>query len=132
MLVIATVYVLEFGAAALFICIIVPQLIQNLKTFTESADEYLPRAQDVLNQMTAAFRFRSIDLISLIETVNQYLCSFSNAINNILSQLIKAASNVIPNIAATFNFIVLNVHLYFYQRKKGAEIFKYSDTGSQP
>ena len=86
-----------------------------------------------LSQVIQAYNMRSEHSLFKIGVFsNQYLCSFSNAINNILSQLIKAASNVIPNIAATFNFIVLNVHLYFYQRKKGAGIFKYSDTGSQP
>ena len=121
-LAIATVYILAFGAVALLICMIAPELIQNLKTFAESADEYLLGAQDTLNQVTAAFGLRSIDLTSLIETVNQCLGSFSNAIDDILSQLIKVTSNVISGIATTFISIALSVYILSGKERLMAQV----------
>ena len=46
---ILTVYVLAFGIVTLILCMVVPELIQNVKMFAESSGQYLMEIQMTLN-----------------------------------------------------------------------------------
>lgn len=116
-LAIATVYVLAFGAIGLIVATVVPELIQNIKTFAENADQYLLQMQSSLNRFTAGFGLRSIDLTALIETVDKYLGSFSTAMDQVLSQLIEVTSSFISGIATVFISIALSVYIMYNKEK---------------
>ena len=106
-----TVYILAFGAIALLVSMVVPELVQNLYLFTESADQYLLEAQTGLNGFTETFGLPSVDLSALIDTVSRYLGTLSNVIEEMLPQIVEVTSSLISGIVTGFISVVLSVYL---------------------
>ena len=90
-----TVYILAFGAIALLVSMVVPELVQNLYLFTENADQYLLEAQTGLNGFTEKFGFPSVDLSALIDTVSRYLGTLSSTIEEMLPQIVEVTGSLI-------------------------------------
>lgn len=106
-----TVYILAFGAIALLVSMVVPELVQNLYLFTESADQYLLEAQTGLNGFTEKFGLPSVDLSALIDTVSRYLGTLSSTIEEMLPQIVEVTGSLITGIVTGFISIVLSVYL---------------------
>lgn len=110
-LAIITVYILAFGAIILLICLVVPELIRNLSLFAGSADQYLLDAQAALNGFTEQLNLPPVDLSALIDTVSRYLGTLSNAIEEMIPQIIEVTGSLISGVITGFISIVLSVYL---------------------
>ena len=106
-----TVYIMAFGILILLICMVVPELVQNLYLFAESVDQYLVDAQTTLNRFTEQFSLPPVDLTSLIDTVSRYLGTLSSAIEEMLPQIVEVTGSLISGIVTGFVSIVLSVYL---------------------
>ena len=62
-----TVYI-----SSLPICLVVPELVQNLYLFAYSADQYLLDTQTILNGFTEQISLPPVDLSALIDKVSRY------------------------------------------------------------
>lgn len=108
---VVTVYILAFGVITLLICLVVPELVQNLQLFAESADQYLLDAQAALNGFTDQFGLPPVDLSALIDTVSRYLGTLSSAIEEMLPQIVEVTGSLISGIVTGFISIILSVYL---------------------
>lgn len=110
-LAILTVYVIAFGAVTLILCMVVPELTQNVKMFAENADQYLLEIQISLNHLTDIFGFQSIDLSALTSTLQKYIGTLTDTINDMLPQIIGVTVNFVSGIANAFIALALSVYL---------------------
>ena len=106
-----TVYVTTFGALVIIAAMIIPELGRNIKTFTDNADQYLLDMQSTLNRTTESFHLKPIDLTYLMESIDQYLGIFSNAVNNLLPKIIKVTSSVLSGIVTLFISFILSIYI---------------------
>lgn len=108
---VVTVYLFAFGLLTLLICLVVPELVQNLYLFADSADQYLLDAQTALNGFTEQFGLPPVDLSALIDTVSRYLGTLSSTIEEMLLQIVEVTGSLITGIVTGFISIVLSVYL---------------------
>lgn len=108
---VVTVYLFAFGLLTLLICLVVPELVQNLYLFADSADQYLLDAQTALNGFTQQFGLPPVDLSALIDTVSRYLGTLSSTIEEMLPQIVEVTGSLITGIVTGFISIVLSVYL---------------------
>lgn len=108
---ILTVYLIAFGAVTLIICMVVPELIRNVKMFAENADQYLMELQAALNHITRAFGLKAIDLSDLNAALDQYFRALINTINSMLPQIIEVTVNFASKVANAFIALALSVYL---------------------
>lgn len=108
---ILTVYLIAFGVVTLIICMVVPELIRNVKTFAENADQYLMEIQAALNHITRAFGLKAIDLSDLNAALDQYFRALINTINSMLPQIIEVTVNFASKVANAFIALALSVYL---------------------
>lgn len=108
---IISVYALGFGGIAALICIVVPELGRNLMTLASNADSYLLELQNLLNNITQMFGLGRIDLTALIALVNQYLGDLSNAISDLLPQIVEVTAGVVSALATFFLALALSVYI---------------------
>lgn len=106
-----TVYAITFGVVVIVALMVIPELGRNLSTFAENVDSYLLDVQSTLNRTTESFHLQPVDLTYLIESIDQYLGTFSNAVNEILPRIMKVTSSVIYGIATAFISITLSVYI---------------------
>lgn len=110
-LAIVTVYCLTCGFIVLLIGMVVPELVQNLKRFAASADQYLLSTQNAVNDVTGDFGLYKIDLSLLMDKIDQYMGSVSNAIDGMLTQIVEITGSVISVTVNAFIALVLSVYL---------------------
>lgn len=110
-LAIFTVYFLALCVVVLVAWMVIPELVQNLRTFAEQADEYLLSAQAALNQFTAGLGLQQIDLTALVEAANRYLGSFSSALDEMLSQMLQVTSSLVSGVVTGFVSIILSIYI---------------------
>lgn len=106
-----TVYVLTLGALALIAGMVIPELGRNIKTFAENIDEYLFTVQSSINNTFEDLKLEPVDLTYFIESIDQYLGSFSDAAGKILPKLMKATSSVLSGIVTAFVALILSVYI---------------------
>lgn len=108
---IVSVYIIGFSALVLIACMVFPELGRNIKTFAESADQYILDMQASLNHTTESLGLSPIDLTYLIDTVDQYLGNFANMFNELLPKIMKATSSVISGLATALISITLSIYI---------------------
>ena len=106
-----SVYVIAFGVLTLIAAMIIPELWRNMKTFAESADQYLAEMQACINRIAGTFGAASLDLSYFIQTLERYLGTFSNAVNEILPKIMQVTSSLLTGIAAGFISVTLSVYI---------------------
>lgn len=112
-----SVYVIGICVIALIASMVIPELGRNIKTFAESVDQYILSTQAALNQTTETLGLAPIDLTYLIDTVEQYLGSFSNTFHAIIPKLMEATSSVISGLATALISITLSVYILTGQER---------------
>lgn len=112
-----TVYVLTLGALALIAGMVIPELGRNIKTFAENIDEYLFTIQSSINNTFEDLKLEPVDLTYFIESIDQYLGSFSDAAGKILPKLMKATSSVLSGIVTAFVALILSVYILTGKRR---------------
>lgn len=108
---ILTVYVIAFGAVILLLRLVVPELVQNVKMFAEDADLYLEEIQTTLNRAAEFLNLQSFDLSALTVTLEKFLGTITNTIDDRLPQIIGVTINVVSKIANGFIALALSVYL---------------------
>ena len=108
---ILTVYVLAFGIVTLILCMVVPELIQNVKMFAESSGEYLMEIQRTLNHVTDLLGVQPIDLSDLNAALGNYVRALADTVNGMLPQIIEVTVNFASGVANVLIAIALSVYL---------------------
>lgn len=108
---ILTVYVIAFGVITLILCMVIPELTQNVRMFAENADQYLLDLQTSLNHFTDSFGLQAVDMSALTSTLDKYLSALSNTIDGLLPQIIGVTVNFVSGIANGFIALALSVYL---------------------
>lgn len=108
---ILTVYVLAFGIVTLVLCMVIPELIQNIKMFAENSGQYLMEIQMALNRVTDMLGVQSIDLSDLNAALGKYVSNLADTINGMLPQIIEVTVNVVSGAANALIAIALSVYL---------------------
>ena len=110
-LAIITVYVAALGGVTLLICMLAPEIGQNLKLFAANADQYLLEAQNAINWVIETLHIQPVNFSNLMEALNQQLSTLSSAWDDMIVQIVDATANVASGIATGFISIVLSVYL---------------------
>lgn len=105
------VYLLGFGFIVLLLCLVVPELIGNVKLFIENADQYLMELQVFLNVISKRLGLAMINVSGLIENIQNALGSLSNTMDEMLPQIVNITSNLIGKVASFFIAIVFSVYV---------------------
>ena len=108
---IVSVYVLALGAIAALIGIVAPEVAQNLMSFAASADSYLLEVQRGINTFTDVFGLSRIDLTELIALVNGYLQNLTQAISDLLPQIVEVTAGLVSALATFFLALALSIYI---------------------
>lgn len=108
---ILTVYLLTIGIVALIICMVVPELIQNVKMAAENSDQYLSEIQIFINRITSTLGFQAVDLSDLNAALEKYVSTLADTINGMLPQIIEVTVNFATGVANTLIAVVLSVYI---------------------
>lgn len=108
---IVSVYVLAFGAVTALIVVVAPEVVRNLMMFASNADTYLMDLQSMLNQLTRAFGLSQIDLNGVIVMADEYLGDLTQAISELLPQIIEVTASVVSGIATFFLALALSIYI---------------------
>ena len=108
---IVSVYVLAFGAVTALIGVVAPEVVRNLMMFASNADTYLMDLQSMLNQLTGAFGLSQIDLSGVIAMADEYLGDLTQAISELLPQIIQVTAGVVSSLATFFLALALSVYI---------------------
>lgn len=108
---IVSVYVLAFGAVTALIVVVAPEVVRNLMMFASNADTYLMDLQSMLNQLTGAFGLSQIDLSGVIAMADEYLGDLTQAISELLPQIIQVTAGVVSSLATFFLALALSVYI---------------------
>ena len=108
---ILAVYLIAYGVLALIISMVIPEVIQNVKTFALNADQYLLETQNTANRFTEALGLQPIDLSNLIKSVESYFSTLSSLIDEMIPQIIEVTTNVVSFIANAFISLALSVYI---------------------
>ena len=108
---IVSVYVLAFGAVTALIVVVAPEVVRNLMMFASNADTYLMDLQSMLNQLTGAFGLSQIDLSGVIAMADEYLGDLTQAIIELLPQIIQVTAGVVSSLATFFLALALSVYI---------------------
>lgn len=111
LLAIVSVYVLGAAAITALVCTVVPELVRNLVTFAASADAYLMELQAVLNEITGLLGLSHFDLSQLIALVDGYLVDLTQAVSELLPQIVEVTGSVISGLATAFLSIALSIYI---------------------
>lgn len=103
--------IITYAIALVLICIVIPEVVQNILLFAANADDYLAELQALLDQVTGMIGVRRIDLSELGALVNQYLGSLTQAINSLLPQILAVTSNVVSWIATAGLSLALSIYV---------------------
>jgi len=110
-LAIVTVYVLTFGAIALLIWLVVPEIVENIRQVTENANDYLQNMQSFINSVLDIFGFNHIDMTNLINTITGYLGTISQVLDGAVEKIIEVTASVVSAIATGFISLALSVYI---------------------
>lgn len=110
-LAIITIYTLTAGIGILIVGLVIPELVENLRTFAVNAPFYLSEAQTAINKLLISLDLTTIDFSALFEVVDQYLSTLSDALTDLIPQIIEATSNLISGVATTFIGIALSIYI---------------------
>lgn len=110
-LAIVTVYILAFSAIIGLFWLIIPELIENIKQVAGNANIYLNNAQNFINYLMDAFGLKHIDMSKLIETVNNYLGTISQALDGMVGKIIDITAGVVSAIATGFISLALSIYV---------------------
>lgn len=108
---IVSVYVLALGGIAALISIVAPEVVRNLMSFAASADSYLLEVQSGVNAFTDAFGLSRIDLTELIALVNDYLKDLTQAISDLLPQIVEVTAGLVSALATFFLALALSIYI---------------------
>ena len=108
---IVSVYVLAFGAVTALIVVVAPEVVRNLMMFASNADTYLMDLQSMLNQLTGAFGLSQIDLSGVIAMADEYLGDLTQAISELLPQIIQVTAGVVSSLAPFLLALALSVYI---------------------
>ena len=111
LLAIVSVYVLGAAAITALVCTVVPELVRNLVTFAASADTYLMEIQTFLNEITGLLGLSHFDLSQLIALVDSYLGDLTQAVSELLPQIVEVTGSVISGLATAFLSIALSIYI---------------------
>lgn len=110
-LAIITIYTLTAGIGILIVGLVIPELVENLRTFAVNAPFYLSEAQTAINKLLISLDLTTIDFSALFEVVDQYLSTLSDALTDLIPQIIEVTSNLISGVATTFIGIALSIYI---------------------
>ncbi len=108
---VAAVYLLSFGAAALLLRLIVPQLLCNLQLFSQNAGQYAAEIEGFLLDASARLGVRGLDFSAITEYAMESLGSLSGRLNAMLPQLMDITIGFIAGAANFFIGLALSVYL---------------------
>lgn len=106
-----SVYLLAFGALTALICIVTPELVRNLAMLATDADRYLADLQRLVNQFTSSVGISRIDLSAVIAQVDTYLGDLTQAIHNLIPQIVEVTTSLIASLATVFLSIALSIYI---------------------
>ena len=110
-LAIITIYTLTTGIGILIVGLVIPELVENLRTFAVNAPFYLSEAQTAINKLLISLDLTTIDFSALFEVADQYLSTLSDALTDLIPQIIEVTSNLISGVATTFIGIALSIYI---------------------
>ena len=110
-LAIITIYTLTAGIGILIVGLVIPELVENLRTFAVNAPFYLSEAQTAINKLLISLDLTTIDFSALFEVADQYLSTLSDALTDLIPQIIEVTSNLISGVATTFIGIALSIYI---------------------
>ena len=110
-LAILTVYLAVIGGIVLLVRFMVPQIVENVSMFVNSADQYVAAIQRDLNQFMDRAGIRQIDMSEVIASLNNYLGKLDQVFEGTLPQIWKITSNAISCLAEVIISLVLSVYL---------------------
>ena len=110
-LAIITIYILFFGIVILLLSIIIPELFDNVLTFTENADFYLIEAPSGVNRIMDFLGLKPVDFSDLLNKAAEFFSTVSDTIKNLLPQIIEVTSNFISGFATFFISIAISIYI---------------------
>lgn len=108
---IVSVYVLAFGAVAALIIVVAPEVVRNLMMFAANADAYLIELQSMLNHVTEALGLGRVDLSGVIVVADEYLGNLTQAVSDLLPQIVQVTAGVVSSLAAFFLSLALSIYI---------------------
>lgn len=114
---IVAVYILAVSAVALIILLVIPELIENIKQFIGSANVYLYNVQQYTNNIMDFLGLKHIDVSKLLNTVNSYLGTISQALDGMVAKIIDITSGLFSALTTGLISIALSVYILSSKEK---------------
>lgn len=91
--------------------IIVPQLVENIKTFASNIELYLFNLQKILNDITEILGVETLDLSEIGRQIANYIGKLGTAMAEMLTQIIGITTNIVSVIVDGLVAIVLSIYI---------------------
>lgn len=116
-LAITTVYICFFGAVILIVFLILPQLGENIRLFSENINYYLSELEAFLDQITSLLHIQEIDLSDLNQHISFLLESLISQIDNIAAQIWKISESIVSALILFGMGMIFATYLLFGKQR---------------